>query len=472
MTFDAVVVGSGPNGLAAAIELARNGCSVCIFEAAEVPGGGMRSAEWTLPGFIHDTCAAIHPLARSSPFFNSLPLEQHGLKWIQPDAALAHPLDGGDAVILERSIGQSATALREDGIRYSRLMLPFVNRWDDLAADVLAPIHFPHNPILLARFVRLAIQSSTSLARSHFVSERARALFAGIAAHSVLPLETPGTAGFGLLLGILGHVNGWPLAEGGSQKLADALCSYFRSLGGKIVTNSRIDTLDALPKAKAILCDLTTHEFLRISADRLPHAYKTKLQRFRYAAGVFKMDWALRAPIPWRARDCARAATLHVGGTMGEIAANESGLSEGKIPQKPFVIMAQQSIFDRTRAPAGMHTAWGYCHVPNGCTTDMTETIENQIERFAPGFRDCILARHTMSSTQMEAYNPNYAGGDITGGAANLLQLLRRPIISRHPYATPVPGLFICSSSTPPGGGVHGMCGYHAARTALYRIAQ
>jgi len=427
----------------------------------------MRSAEWTLPGFTHDTCSAIHPLACGSPFFRSLPLEQHGLKWIYPEAPLAHPLDGGDAVFLERSVSHTAEALGADGIRYARLITPFVRRWDDLAYEVLAPIHLPKNPLLLSRFGWTALQPATFFARRRFAGVRAQALFAGIAAHSVLPLHSPATAAFGLLLAILGHVNGWPVSEGGSQKIADALGSYFCSLGGQIVTSTRIDSLDALPPSKAILCDVTTREFLRITGKKLPPRYRRRLEQYRYGPGVFKIDWALNRPIPWRSTGCSRAATVHVGGTMEEIAVNEAQLAEGKIPEKPLVIMAQQSLFDLTRAPADMHTAWGYCHVPNGCTADMTDVIEKQIERFAPGFRDCVRARHTMTPVQMETYNANYVGGDITGGAYHLIQLLRRPVLSLHPYATPARGLYICSSSTPPGGAVHGMCGYHAARTVL-----
>ncbi len=467
MTFDAVVIGSGPNGLAAAIELARNGRAVCVYEARDVVGGGCRSAESTLPGFIHDTCAAIHPLGYASPFFKQLPLDQHGLRWIFPDAPLAHPLDSGRAALLERSIGETSRRLGQDSIRYARLLHPFIRRWDDLGPDILAPIHIPKHPFLLARFGRHAIRSALSFADRHFVTAEARALIGGNAGHSLLPLSAPGTAGFGLLLEILGHATGWPLVAGGSQNLSNALVSYFQSLGGEIVTGHRISTLKEVPNAGSILFDTSVRELLRIAGDRLPETYRRKLLRFRPAAGVFKMDWELSCPIPWTAKECARAGTLHVGGTIEQIAESEAAVAEGRIPEKPLVIAAQQSLFDRTRAPEGKHTAWGYCHVPNGCGVDMTGPIEAQIERFAPGFRDCILARHTLSPLQMETYNPNYIGGDITGGAADILQLLRRPILSPNPYATPAHGLFLCSASTPPGGGVHGMAGYHAARAVL-----
>jgi phytoene dehydrogenase-like protein len=468
MPYDAVVIGAGPNGLAAAIELARNGCSVCIVEAADRVGGGARSAEWTLPGFVHDTCSAIHPLACSSPFFKQLPLQDHGLSWVVPQAAVAHPLGGSDAVLLERSVADTAQSLGRDAIPYARLMLGYVRRWERLAHDVLAPIHLPRSPLLAARFARHAIRAASAFARQRFRGERAQALFAGLAGHSILPLERPGTAAFGLLLGVLGHVNGWPFARGGSQTLSNALGSCFSALGGTIETGVRINSLTELPPARWIFCDLTVREFLRIAGTSLPEWYRRKLTRFRFGPGVFKLDWALRSPIPWRAGICARAATVHVGGSLEEIAAGEAEVGAGRIPERPFVILAQQSLFDSSRAPAGMHTAWGYCHVPNGCEVDMTERIENQLERFAPGFRDCVLARHHTSPRQMENYNPNYAGGDISGGAMDLAQILRRPVLSPRPYAAPVPGLFLCSSSTPPGGGVHGMCGYHAARAALH----
>jgi phytoene dehydrogenase-like protein len=467
MSYDAVVIGAGPNGLAAAIELARNGYSVCIIEAADRVGGGARSAEWTLPGFIHDTCSAIHPLACSSPFFKQLPLAAHGLSWVVPEAAVAHPLGGGEAVLLERSVGDTAKNLEGDAIRYARLMVGFVRQWEHLADDLLAPIHLPRSPLLTGRFAWHGIRAASAFARAHFRGERAQALFAGLAGHSVLPLQRRGTTAFGLLLGVLGHVNGWPFARGGSQTLSNALSSCFTALGGTIETGVRINSLAELPAARWIFCDVTVREFLRIAGARLPEWYRRKLMRFRFGPGVFKLDWALSRPIPWRAEICARAATVHVGGSLEEIGGAEAEVGNGRIPERPFIILAQQSLFDSSRAPAGMHTAWGYCHVPNGCEIDMTESIENQLERFAPGFRDCVLARHRTSPREMENYNPNYAGGDISGGATDLAQILCRPVFSPRPYAAPVAGLFLCSSSTPPGGGVHGMCGYHAARAAL-----
>jgi phytoene dehydrogenase-like protein len=467
MAFDAVVIGSGPNGLAAAIELARQGCSVCVFEASSTIGGGARSAEWTLPGFIHDTCSAIHPLGAGSPFFRQLPLHEYGLEWIYPENSVAHALDNGRAIVLERSVERTAQNLGRDGIAYARLMLPFVERWKDLAAELLAPIHIPRNPMLMARFGLRALQSASVLAASRFSDTQARALLAGLAAHSILPLDSPGTAAFSLIFAVLGHAVGWPLPKGGSQKLTDALVAYFATMGGTIVTDTRIDSVSQVPKAKVILCDITPRQLLRLAGDRLPPRYIRKLERFRYGLGVFKVDWALGAPIPWSNSECRRTASLHLGGSLEEIMESERLAANGEISERPFVILAQPTLFDSTRAPSGMHTAWAYCHVPNGSSTDITDRIEAQVERFAPGFRECILSRHTFSAVELEAYNANYVGGDIAGGSTDLAQLIARPTFSLCPYRTPLHNLFICSSSTPPGGGVHGMCGYHAARAAL-----
>jgi phytoene dehydrogenase-like protein len=465
--YDAIVVGSGPNGLAAAITLAQAGLSVVIFEAKETIGGGLRSAELTLPGFIHDICSAIHPLAISSPFFRHLPLAQFGLEWIHPSAPLAHPLDDGTAIILERAVDATSQMLNVDAVAYRKLMHPLVANWAKLETDLLAPLHWPRHPLAMLRFGLLGIQSARHLAKSWFKGERAPALFAGLAAHAIMPLEQSLTAAFGLILGILGHSVGWPIPRGGSQKIADALAHLFLSLGGNIITGVNIESLSALPPAKAILFDVTPKQLLNIVHNHFPSHYRRKLERYRYGPGVFKIDWALSHPIPWKAHQCARAGTVHVGGTLEEIARSERLAWQGLHAEKPFVLVAQQSLFDSTRAPLGKQTAWAYCHVPHASTKDMTTQIESQVERFAPGFRDCILARSTRSPLEMEKYNANYIGGDISGGVQDLHQLFTRPVARLPPYSTPIKGLYICSSSTPPGGGVHGMCGYYAARAAL-----
>jgi phytoene dehydrogenase-like protein len=466
---DAIVVGSGPNGLAAAVVLARAGRSVLVLEAAETIGGGCRTAELTLPGFRHDICSAFHPLAIASPFFRSVPLAEHGLELVQPPAPLAHPLDDGSAVLLERSIGETGATLEGDADAWRRMFEPLVRNVDALVEETLGPLRPPRHPLLLARFGLLAIRSAAAVARARFAGERARALFAGLAAHSILPLNRPPTASFGLLLGTLGHAVGWPVAKGGSQAIADALASYLRLLGGEIRTGSRVDSIDDLPAARAVLLDLTPKELLRVAGTRLPPRYHRGLERFRHGPGAFKLDWALEGPIPWRAPDCARAGTVHLGGTLEEIAAGEEAAWHGEHPERPFVLLGQQSLFDETRAPAGKHTAWAYCHVPNRSQVDMTRQIEEQIERFAPGFRARILARSVRAPSDLEDYNPNYVGGDIIGGAHDLSQLYTRPVPRPSPYRTPVRGLYVCSASTPPGGGVHGMCGYFAARSALRR---
>jgi phytoene dehydrogenase-like protein len=464
---DAIVVGAGPNGLAAAIELARAGLSLQVLEAADTVGGGARSAELTLPGFVHDICSAIHPLGVASPFFRTLPLGEHGLEWIDPPAPLAHPFDDGTAAVLERSPDAAVRGIGEDETRWRRLFAPLAREAEPLLDDVLGPLHLPAHPLLLARFGARAALPATALARLAFRGEKARGVFAGLAAHSMLPLGRPPSAAFGLMLGLLAHSVGWPLPRGGSQRLSDALASYLRTLGGEIETGRRIDSLSELGETRPVLLDVTPRGLLGLADDRLPTRYRRGLERYRYGPGVFKLDWALEGPIPWRAEACARAATVHLGATLDEIATSEAAACRGQIPERPYVLLAQQSLFDATRAPEGRHTAWAYCHVPNGSTADMTERIEAQVERFAPGFTERILARSALGPAKIERYNENYVGGDINGGAATLSQLFTRPVARISPYTTPLPGVFLCSSSTPPGGGVHGMCGYHAARAAL-----
>ena len=465
--YDAVVVGSGPNGLAAAIRLAQVGRSVLLVEAKDTVGGGTRTCELTLPGFRHDICAAIHPLGVASPFFRTLALANHGLEWIYPPAALAHPFDDGTAALLERSVEATAHTLGPDAAVYRKVMNPLVREWEKLVVDLLGPLRFPHHPLALVRFGLRGVRSVQGLAESLFEGERARAFFAGIGAHSILPLERPTTAAYGLVLGIMGHAVGWPIARGGSQKIADALANCLNSLGGQITTGVCIESVDQLPPARAVLLDVTPRQLLRIAGQRLPGRYRKKLEAHRYGPGVFKIDWALNGPIPWKAPECARAATVHLGGTIREIAASESVVWRGACPERPFVVLAQQSLFDPTRAPAGKHTVWGYCHVPNGSGFDMTDRIEAQIERFAPGFRDCVLGRRITSPVDLETYNPNYVGGDIAGGIQDFWRLVGRSVLRLAPYSTPVSGLYLCSASTPPGAGVHGMCGYHAACAAL-----
>ena len=467
---DAIVVGSGPNGLAAAIELARNGHKVLLIEAAETVGGGMRSAALTLPGFTHDVCSAVHPMAVASPFFQSLPLSEHGLEWIHPDIPFAHPLDDGSAAVLERSVEATADRLGVDGRAYRRLMGPLVAKAPAIFSDLLGPFRIPRHPFLAMRFGLRAVRSGKGLAERWFETDRARAIVAGLAAHAVLPLEQSPGAAIAVMLGLAGHAVGWPFPRGGSQRIADSLASYFRSLGGEIVTGWNVNTVDELPPARAVLLDVTPRQLLALAEHRLPDRYRRRISRYRYGPGVFKIDWALSGPIPWRAEECRQAGTVHVGGTLEEVARSEREAFQGQLSERPFVLLAQPSLFDSTRAPAGQHTAWGYCHVPHGSTIDMTERIEAQIERFAPGFRDRILARHTMNTAAMERYNPNYVGGDIAGGVTDWRQLFTRPVMRLNVYSTPADGLYLCSSSTPPGGGVHGMCGYFAARSALRRL--
>ena len=467
-SWDAVVVGSGPNGLAAALTIAEAGRSVLVLEAADAPGGGCRSAELTLPGFVHDVCSAVHPLA-GSPFFRALPLEEMGIELVQPDAPLAHPLDDGSAAVLERSVAATAAGLGADGAAYARLLGPLARRATDLIDAVLAPpLGAPRHPLALARFAPLGLRSAVALGR-RFGGDRARALLAGMAAHSFRPLDAPLTGGFGLLLATLGHTVGWPVARGGSGRITDGLVARLRALGGELETGRRVTSLDELPAARAVLLDVGPRQAAAILGARLPPSYRARLLRYRYGPGAFKADWALAGPIPWRAPECARSATVHLGGTMAEVAAAEAQVAAGGHPERPFVLLAQPTVADPSRAPAGRHTVWAYCHVPNGSPVDMTERIERQIERFAPGFRDLVLARATRGPAELERGNANLVGGDIAGGLQDLRQTLARPVARPDPYATPAAGVYLCSASTPPGGGVHGMCGHLAARSALRR---
>jgi len=468
--FDAVVVGSGPNGFAAAIALQRAGLSVVILEAKASTGGGMRSAEITLPGFNHDICSAIHPMGVASPFFNSLPLEKFGLEWIYPTYNLAHPLDNGTCAVLERSVTKSAARLGRDEKVYIQLMEKLSGQCNDLIPDLLAPLRIPKKPLAFSYFGLQAKQSATGFANRNFKDAPAKALFAGLAAHSVLPLEDIFSNAIGLVLGMVGHYKGWPIPKGGSQQIANALETYFISLGGEVITDHPVNSLKDLPQAKAVLFDLPPRQILTILGSQLPFIYKKQLESFKHGPGVFKIDWALDGPVPFTAWECQKAGTVHLGGTLEEIAYSERLAWKGQHAEKPFVLFAQQSLFDATRARDNKHTAWAYCHVPNSSAFDMTNQIENQVERFAPGFKDLILARHVMNTHSLEKYNANYIGGDITGGASKWSQLFTRPVISLSPYSMPVKGMFICSSSTPPGGGVHGMCGFHAANKALWDV--
>ncbi|HEX9435594.1 MAG TPA: NAD(P)/FAD-dependent oxidoreductase [Candidatus Limnocylindria bacterium] len=470
MTQRAVVVGSGPNGLAAAIALAEHGHAVTVLEAEDTIGGGCRSAELTLPGFVHDVCSAIHPLAAASPFFSHLPLADHGVEWIHPPVPLAHPLDDGSAVIVERSIERTAASLGIDAGSWSRTIGAVARDWPKLRSVLTGPFLAVHgHPIALARFGVLALLPARMLAKRLFRTERARAVFAGMAAHSFLPLDGPLSSTWALTFGASAHAVGWPLPRGGSQRIVDALAAVLRSRGGEIVTGRRVRSLDDLPEADATLFDVTPRALERIAGDRFPEGYRRALRRYRYGPGVFKMDYALDGPVPWQAPECALAGTVHLGGTLDEIADAEREVARGAHPERPFVLVAQQSLFDPSRAPEGKHTLWAYCHVPNGSTVDMTERIEAQLERFAPGFHERILARHVMDTRWVESHNESYVGGDISAGSHGGLQLFARPVLSTDPYATPDRSIYLCSAATPPGGGVHGMCGFHAARSALRR---
>jgi len=460
------VVGSGPNGLAAAIAIAQKGLSVLLLEARANIGGGLRSAELTLPGYTHDICSAIHPLAAGSPYFTTLPLHEHGLEYIYPPVAAAHPFDGGTAAILAGSVEETARGLGDDAAAYVRLMAPIVKDWPELAPELLGPLHFPKDPLSLARFGWKGLSPSTRLAR-RFHTEAAKGLLAGMAAHSIQPLTDLATSAIALVLMAAGHDTGWPLPRRGSVAIADALASYFLSLGGKIQTGTTIRSFSQLPSSRCVLLDLTPRQLLQLGGHHWSSLYQWQLERYRYGMGVFKIDWALAEPIPFTAAGCRQAGTVHIGNTLEEIVASEASTAKGVQSERPFVLLTQPSVFDSSRAPAGRHTAWAYCHVPNGSKEDMTAAIERQVERFAPGFRERILARHVFDTAQLEEYNPNYVGGDINGGVIDIRQLFTRPALRWSPYRTSEKGIYICSSSTPPGGGVHGMCGYHAAKRAL-----
>ncbi|HEX4007567.1 MAG TPA: NAD(P)/FAD-dependent oxidoreductase [Acidobacteriaceae bacterium] len=474
MTRRASVIGSGPNGLAAAIVLARAGLQVDVYEAETQPGGATRTMELTLPGFRHDFGSAVHPMGAGSPFFSSLPLAKFGLQWVHGTAPLAHPLDDGTAVTLEHSLKDQETVLGVDGREWREMVGPLAQHWTDFAIDALGPVtRIPRRPLLMANFGRYALQPARSLAMRHFKSERTRALLAGLAAHSFLNFDEVLSAAVGLALAGAAHAVGWPVARGGSQAIADALIGYLRELGGTVHSGRRIVSLDELdgnegPGDGPILCDLTPRQLLGVAGDRLQKTYRKAMEEYRYGPAVFKVDYALSAPIPWKARECSRSITVHVGGTLEEIADSEDAVTHGRIAERPFMLVAQPTLFDATRAPAGKHVAWVYCHVPNGCTVDMMDRIEAQLERFAPGFRDCVLARHTLSPAQLEQMDANLVGGDINGGALSMGQFVFRPALGN--YYTGTKGLYLCSSSTPPSGGVHGMCGFHAATMALRRM--
>ncbi|TGK00335.1 NAD(P)/FAD-dependent oxidoreductase [Leptospira langatensis] len=468
--YDVCVIGSGPNGLSAAALLASAGHSVLVLEASDTIGGGLRSKELTLPGFLHDVCSAAHPMGILSPYLKTLPLEKHGLEWIEPKASVAHPLDGERAVLLKLSLEETAEDLGMDRKAYRDLLSPFLKDPDGLLSDALAPLGIPKHPFLLARFGLLGIRSARSIAENFFQEERAKALFAGCAGHSILPLSRALTGALGLLFSITGHIRSWPIVAGGSQMIAKSLASYLQTINVEIKTGQKVENLRQLPKTRAILFDTSPDQLAILGEKILPSSYIRRIKSYRYGPGVFKMDWALDGPIPWKDPRCLEASTVHLGGKFSEIAASEAEVWKGKHPEKPYILVVQQSQFDPKRAPKGKHTGYAYCHVPHGSNLDLTEVLEKQIERFAPGFKDRILARHTMNTQDFYGYNANYVGGAITGGVADLTQAFFRPIARMNPYGTPDPHLYICSASTPPGGGVHGMCGYYAAKSVLKKI--
>lgn len=466
-SYDAIVVGSGPNGFSAAITLQRAGLAVLLIEGKETLGGGVRSAPLTMPGFIHDVCSAAHPLAEASPLFRQLDLEQFGLEYLRPKFAVAHPFDDGSAVTIETSIATTAAQLGKDAANYQNIFTGLVQEWPSLCSAFLGPLHVSAYSNAKARFAAYALSSANRFAKKHFTTSAAQSAFAGMAAHSMQPLDKLTTSSIAIVLNILAHINGWPIPKGGAQQVTNALAACFITLGGEIQTGCMVTSLPQLPAARVVLLDVTPSQLLSIAGDQFSALYQWQLRRYQYGAGTFKIDWALAGPVPFVNEKCRSAATLHIGGSFGEISTSETMVSKNRHPEKPFVLLVQPGVVDSSRAPEGKHTAWAYCHVPNGSSMDMTDLIEKQVERFAPGFRDCILARHVMNTIDMEAYNPNYIGGDINGGAAIASQLFTRPVLRLSPYRTSAKGVYVCSSSTPPGGGVHGICGYYAARRAL-----
>lgn len=464
--YDAVVVGSGPNGLAAAITLACKGCKILVFEASSKPGGGLRSDELTLPGYIHDVCSAVHPLAKASDFFQSLPLEKYGLEWINPEISVAHPFDDGTAGFLYRSVEKTANTLEEDRERYISLIQPFLKDTPKILTDILRPIRFPAYPWKMLEFGKQALLPATGLI-NQFRGMKARAFFSGMAAHSIMDLNKWSTSAYALLFPLLGHFSGWPFPKGGAQQLANAMLAYMNDLDIEIITDFKVNSLDDIPSARAVFFDVTPKQLLHIAGEHLPALYRRQLEHFRYGPGVFKIDWALNEPVPFKNEQCRKTATFHIGGTAAEIIESEKDVAADRHPKNPFVIFAQHTVADPTRAPEGRHTGWAYCHVPNGSTVDCTDKIERQMERFAPGFRDIITERHVMNTRDYQQYNANYVGGDINGGMQDIRQLLTRPTIRWNPYKTGTKGIYLCSSSTPPGGGVHGMCGFNAAQSVL-----
>jgi phytoene dehydrogenase-like protein len=465
--YDAIVVGSGPNGFASAITMQRAGLAVLLIEGKDTLGGGVRSAELTLPGFIHDVCSAVHPLGADSPVFKQLHLEQFGLEYLTPEYAVAHPFDDGSAVVIESSIEETAAQFGDDADNYKRIYSTLIKEWPSVRSAFVSPLHASSYSSAKAKFAYYAVSSASHFAKHQFNTNAARALFAGMGAHSILPLNKLTTSSIAIVLNILAHVNRWPLPKGGAQQITNALAACFKSLGGDIQTGCMVTSLNQLPSAKAILLDVTPAQLLSIAGDQFSSLYKWQLKKYKYGSGIFKIDWALSQPVPFTNAKCKPATTVHIGGSMEEIYNSEWMVSKNKHADKPFVLFVQPGVVDSSRAPESKHTAWAYCHVPNGSRIDMSDIIEKQVERFAPGFKDCILARHAMDTHDVEAYNPNYVGGDINGGAAILSQLFTRPVMRLSPYRTATKGVYVCSSSTPPGGGVHGICGYYAARRAL-----
>lgn len=468
--FDAVIIGAGPNGLACAIRFQQHGLQTLLIEGKDTIGGGTRTKELTLPGFKHDVCSAIHPMALSSPYFKTLPLENHGLEWIHPEILAAHPFEDGSSAALYRSLEKTAGLLDVDGYTYEGLLDPLVQNWDSLTKDFLGPLTIPKKPLPFVKFGLNALLPAQTLGNLKFKTQKAKGLWAGMAAHAIQPLSNLTTSAIGLVLLAAGHTGGWPIPKGGSQSIANALASYYESLGGQIQTSCMIDSLNQIPSCNAVVFDLTPKQILDIAGDSFTKFYKWQLGRYKYGMGVFKMDFALSGPIPFLAEEAKKAGTVHLGGTLEEISNAEKLVSKGKHAENPYILLAQQSLFDATRAPEGKHTAWAYCHVPNGSTKDMSLVIENQIEKYAPGFKDLILSKHSLNAVEMHQYNPNYIGGDINGGVQDITQLFTRPALRWSPYKTSAKGIYICSSSTPPGGGVHGMCGFHAAEQAIKDI--